>query len=220
MRLITISNGKITREGKKIDSIFHVLNMEVEFSETLTMHGFLKALAPFKDEVNLAFASQLGRSNFQYYLDEAAKKASKHEFTEDIDYCEVHWAVDYSKIKKYESFYQWPNFHGCKNKDKITYGLDFSPINSYKNKPLKLNQTLDIGLLHLVDKKLIRTPVLKAKKLFSFFEAVGCVLDDMSFYGPPETRNKTADEIFKDSNSYLKEAEKIVNNKSKIKWKK
>jgi len=199
MNEVLISNGKITKDGKKIDSIFQVLNRKVNFHEKLTVYGLFKALKPFSHEVSQAFYCQLGGSNFEKYLDEADKKVINDSHTDDIDYCEIHWAIDYTKVKKYEAFYEWPDFHGCRNKQKMTYGLDFSPINSYKNKPLILNKTYDLSLLHIVDKKTVRTPIIKTKKEFTFFEAIGGFLNDLSFYGPPTLRDKKSKEIFDDT---------------------
>ena len=201
MHEILISNGKITKDGKKIESIFRILTKSVDFHKDLTVYGLFKALKPFSKEINLAFASQLGGFDFDLYITEAEKKSTKDGHGDYIDYCEVHWNVDYSKIKKYEAFYLWPDFHGCKKRQKMGYGLDFSPITTYKDKPIILNETLDIGLVHIVNKKTTRTPILNTKKHFTFFEAIGGFLNDISFYGPPKTRDEKGKEIMDDTAS-------------------
>jgi hypothetical protein len=206
MNDILISNGKITRGGKKITSIFRILSNGVEFHEDLTVAGFLKALEPFRDEVNAAFTSHLGGSNFQDYLDEAKKKYVKSDFEDNIDFAVVDWAVDYIKTKKKkdEAFYVWANFHGKKKRSLITYGFDFSPINTYKNKPLILDKTYEIWDTSGDS----RTLLFKSRKDFTFFEAVGSILCDMSFYGPPKIRDEEQDRIFGKSDDKPKKKKK------------
>lgn len=123
-------------------------------------------------------------------VDEGLNKPFKNEG--DVEYLELSWEAEVRKYKNEpQVFEQWLSFNGIGKGTR--YAIDFSPINTLSELPVKLKKTIKIEDAR---EKNYPSPVLvEAEKTFKLSDILYGIFWELSFLGSPEDRDALTDRI-------------------------
>ena len=156
--------------------------------------------------VNTIFNASLYGVPFDLFMKDF-KKESKFD-DQEIHYLEIYWYVDFEE----DGLYIGSRFHGFGSwnipdvpNQTGPIGIFLSPINEFKNYPLRLNEVFEIYSPDL--KQDIESLILKTTKRFTLYDVINAIFFELTWYGTPETRDKEVKAMLEDVSS-----KKIVGN--------
>jgi hypothetical protein len=167
-------------------TISELLRSPVEFSEDLTIYGFMKQLEPFVDEIDELFVSSSLGYSLKKYLDVLDKKTKKDDFVDNINFVEFYWSAEIYD----DEFTEYCSFHGIGLEDEISYGLDFSPIYKWCHLPFVLNTDYEIYNLYKNNE-----PIMILKKDFTVYNLLDGFIYELTFNGSPDEQLEEFEKI-------------------------
>lgn len=175
-------------------SVFNMMNDHVEIDSDVTFGDFFKFLIAEKDLVQKIFSASLCGVPFELLIDDFKKKPKK--FTGEIKYLELYWSAELGDNElNIET-----DLHGIpkkrKNKDFVPIALDFVPLNELITCQLVLNKNFEITNNNTIKQKDIS--LFKAIREFTLYEIIHAVLNELTWYGTPEMRDKKGKAILQD----------------------
>ena len=150
-------------ESFKFERVFDIISANIELFE-------------------IVFYSSLGGYPLLPYLKEIENSQDEKS---EIDILEIHWSGD----KFEDELSIFPDFHGIKNGEDISYALDFTSLNNIKHLVVKLNP--NVSIIDMEKKKL----KFLGNQSFSVFDFFHAILNEISFHGLPSERNERSKEL-------------------------
>jgi len=199
----------------KVESFIPYLNEEIRVEDDITFEDFFNHVMDNHEIISVIFASQLGHFDLGKWVDEWKKpfvdKPDGHTRTK---YLQVAWSTEWwdkSINGEYREVEEWVGFGGRGETldeetgdwmDDMGISFSFTPINEMKGYPFKIDT--EYRMLDWERYQTNKTPddpdywycVIGHKKM-TVFDVVGGILDDISFYGDPDRRDETGEEIRK-----------------------
>jgi len=191
-KIIRTNGFKPNEENYKeeeVDSLQPFLNEAVELSDDFTLGDLFYFIEKEAGFFNLVFASQLGHFPLDVFLKEYKKPIPKKEEDEEIDYLKVSSCAE---LWGWGDIDIYSDFSGVNESEGISLAVEFTPLNKLKQYPLRLNETFKI----FGDDQ---EQILEGKKYFTVYEIIGCILNEISFCGAPEQRDKFFNKILDDT---------------------
>ena len=207
----------------KIDSLIKWLCEPLFIDKGVTFGDFFNLIMNEHEKASDIFTSHLGGYSLSDWLvewNQSGERVSNDQ--EKIEYVELKWVVEYhsnhpdwsidegiemiGKGRKKNS-----DLFGDDNWNDTNFGFSFTSINELKNYPIRLNNDWKIFDWDAVvdtnlpaDERDVNSFGFNNSKQMTVYDVVGAILFDISFYGPPNTRNKTLGEL-QDTVDYVKE---------------
>src|SRR5574337_566406 len=124
-------------------------------------------------------------------VNEGLNKPFKNE-GDKVEYLELSWEAEVRKYKgEPQTFEQWLSFNGIGKNTK--YAIDFSPVNTLSELPVKLKNTIKIEDAR---ERVYPQPVLiEAEKVFKLSDILYGIFWELSFLGSPTDRDAFSDRI-------------------------
>ena len=210
MSILLKKSGKIFKEnnaGKKVEvkSFIPYLSEPFYIENGTTFEKFFNIVMNEADAYSTIFASQLGHYPLRSFSKEWKKEYVK-EKNDKMKYLEVRRAtVELWDIEKIHSFYC--QFGGVGGKTK--YGLDFLQLYKLKKYPLKLSTKLDF--IKIITKKKAKYDdkiIFSTDVYITLYDVIGAILDEITFYGEPATRDVYAKDLISSIDEYKKTKQK------------
>lgn len=197
---------------KEVKHLYLYLNERVVLSSDFTFGDLFNHLEEDGEIFDLIFSSCLGHHSLYLWFDEI--KHLTPTMDNDIDYLEIH---------RWGEYWDWGDIDLSigisgisKKEDSPSYGIGFTPLNEIKYLSLRLNENFEISEVKIPSRIVMyffrflkrvgipskwswRNPYLltyvKGKVEFTVYELITAVLYEISFYGSPEKRDGTMDEL-------------------------
>lgn len=170
---------------------------EVEFSEDLTIEGFMRSIQPFIDQIQYHFQSHIGNCDLKQFFDLLNINPTK-EPNNDIDYIEMFWNCEIWEMEDImtgttsSEFSKWGGYHGCSKKDKINYCFGLNPINEWKHHNFKLN---DSFVCYRHSEILTQEILFKSTLQWTFGDLLKHFFYELTYYGSIEDIEKFNNEL-------------------------
>jgi len=211
MRSILITkSGKIIRENhfdkndkkEALDTLVYNLSSPLELEEGVTFKTFFNFIMQDKDFFDIVFFEEMGGYSLDLYEDEWKKRAIKPKYSElgEIKNLEISKMKQVAEFENQNIFETLTLFQGVgidEIGDYIEYTLSLTPLNELKNYQLILNNNIEIYTDSVEDLGLEPKPILEALTQITVYEAIQSILYEITFYGSPEEKEKTKQEIIK-----------------------
>lgn len=196
---------------KEVPYLYPYLEDAVELSDDFTLGDLFCILENEIEPMEVIFGSALGHFPLQLYTNDMYK------FAEDEGD-----KLDYLQIQRFGERWEHSggidlsiDFHGVSSVEDINYALEFSPLYTLKDLPLRLNIEFIINEMKCPSKIMrffikLRNRIykpsfgwlhqfsytyVKGTTCFSVYELISTVLSEISFVGTPEMRDKKIAEI-------------------------
>lgn len=208
---------------EKIESFIPYLNEEIRVKNDITFEDFFNHVMKEYEIMSVIFASHLGNFNLGKWKNEWEKP-----FVNEFDghtkpkYLEVSWVAElwdediYGNHKQVE---EWISFGGRGEslneetgdwENDVGISFSFSPINELKDFPFYINTEYKMfdwkkdKINRKNNKKSENCYCVVGVKPMKLFDVIGGILGDISFYGEPENRNETGEELRQQSDDLEK----------------
>lgn len=188
---------------KKIDSMLMWLHYPLYLDDNITFEDFFNHVMNDVELASIIFYSHLGGYSLSDWVGEWNKPDPGDEkyTNQQIDHIEIYWVAEYWITKKDKQMDENVGLHGVgRSKDKDCHGdnewhntnfsFSFTPINEFKHYLFKLNtdwKLLDQNCTIPLSYSQNKDQLLMSKNM-TVYDVVGCILDDLSFYGDPSER--------------------------------
>lgn len=198
-----------------------------KFDKGLTVFDFMKILMGYEQEVNSLFMAYSRGFELKPFWDEMNLPPEKTQ-ERSLDTLVFQWSVDVYNEKEFGkpllSISDSIHISGKIKKEKgVNYGLSFTKMNELKKVRLKTDSSYKAEYYKpsemWKDKKGKFIPIFNGIKTMTLRDIVGAWLNEISFFGYPESRNEQGEKI-------LHQSENIKNEKTTpievllLKWKK
>lgn len=200
MATIIISNENIILENycDKDEIILDTdlikyLSANVKFSSDLIFERFFNLILLHKKEFEIIFHNSLGGYSLTSFEEDFNKETDD---VADFDTV-VSWVSDYNEADKdnESELLLYPSLGGYDSIKSEFYGLSFSSLSKLKKTKFKLDESIDIQILK---KRKGLVSIFKADiKEFKLFDAIHAVLEEISFFGDPKSREEVGKELEK-----------------------
>ena len=182
---------------EKVDGVIPYLNNRIEIAKNFTLGDFFKIIEKEVDIYELLFSSHLGHFPLKPFVDDCFKDIQSKNDDMNIEFLECRWGAeladwgDGKEFEIYVDFHGWGSWYAEHLKERETGGIaiEFTPLYELKNLSLRLNENF-----RLYDGKTFKT-IRKGKRKFTVYDVFGAILDELTFSGLPEQRNKKWKEI-------------------------
>ncbi len=196
---------------KEIENVIPYLKEVIEIDDNFTLEDFFKIIEKDIELYELVFSSHLGHHSLKPFIDNIHKEVEIKEDDMEIEYLECIWGAEVASWEDGKEFEIYVNFHGwgsyyAEHLNKRETGgiaIGFSSLFELKNLQLKLNEDFN-----LYDGKTFKTI---RKRKFTVYDVFGSILDELSFYGTPENKDK----IFKEVEDTVSEAKERIKKEGK-----
>jgi len=145
--------------------------------------------------------------NLEPFLEEAQKPATKKEDDpEALAFLELYWGAETTIYKGKSDFSLWPSFHGVgyateddkyemyKKGDRVTYAIEFTPVNELIHLPVKLDEKVKVLRTDLdtfeATKNIDNEETELGDKAFTLLELLKGIFWEITFLGSPEHRDE------------------------------
>jgi len=169
-------------EEKPIQFLSSYLLKEVSFYEKITFRDIMYIIK------NIGCKELLGEMawcNFDAFYEELDKPIDSKRLEESLfSYIELKWSAEiYNEVLE-----ECIDVHGIDNnsKDKLTYAIEFMPVNLLAHMEVKLNNKYDI---YDANKKTSYDTIMSTNKDMKLIDILVAVLYEISFCGNPESRD-------------------------------
>lgn len=171
-------NSKLIRYemAPKIEQVLSdVLQFSIIFKET-TFGQFFDLIVKEKELYEKIFKSALYGHPLEPYVKECALPSKE---SKGLDFVEVYWHSELyedelSVTPGFQGYGDW-NVEGAPDKGGIA--IEFTPLNEYKDKELKLNERGDIYTVAG------QRPVLEARRRFTVYDVINAILYEITWAG-------------------------------------
>lgn len=195
---IVLSKDKVVLlgydEGKVIETAVNTLTPflgeTVEIKDDFTLGDLLNLISKDCKFYEVVFSTQLGGSELQPFLDEAAQDSADDD-DDGIEYLELYWGVDYDDdydIEISPGFHGWGKYNDKMSKecgwDEGGFGIEFTPICNLKHYPLRLNKDFVVKRLTAEENETI----VATTREYTLYDVIGGILFEISFCGLPKDR--------------------------------
>lgn len=214
-------------EEIKVHSFLPYLNSGIEIEDDVTFEDFFNHIMRQHGKYSQVFASHLGHFKLIEWQDEWNRIAvmDDHGTSYTMTHLHVQWDAN-SFLHEGETK---PNIDihcdfsgvGIDNGKEIGIAVEFTPLNELKPYPLKLNK--DFNLYDRFGPKLHVAGICE----FTVYDVISCILYEISFAGPPESRdtriaeiNRRAEEVEKGIAKLIPAEEVFENLRNRIEGKK
>ena len=191
---------------ERIDSFFPFLNEPLQVENDITFEDFFNHVMNEHELVNVIFASQLGGFDLGEWREEWKKpfvdKPDEHTRTK---YLGVEWVAEWNNYGSKREIEEYVGFGGhgeTLHEDKWVDGMNisfsFTPINGMKGYLFKIDT--EYKMFDSAIKKVKKEEdwfVVVGVKGMTVYDVIGGILNDISFYGEPDSRDKQCDELDK-----------------------
>lgn len=193
---------------KEVDSLTHFLQLPIVLEEGTLFDDIWFYIEKDANLLEIIFSKALGGHQLHPFIDEFKKPAQSRE-NEDINdsmhYLYISWEAEVTKFQDEKTFYLNCNFDGygyyrdqVNNKiHEMGYGIELTPINDLKSYELKLDNYVKI-YYHDLDNNnnssLFRS-VVEGYRPFTVYDILYAILDEVTFFGNPEQKQKQIEEI-------------------------
>jgi hypothetical protein len=209
---------------RKVDSFIPYLKEAIEAEDDVTFEDFFNHVMDEYKMISIVFASQLGHYDLGKWREEWAcpfvDKPDGHTKTKHL---EVGWATEWWDKGMDREVEEWVGFGGRGETldestgewiDDMGISFSFTPINELKNYPFKINIEYKIfdWEKYKADKDVKNREnwfAVDGVKRMSVYDVIGGILDDISFYGAPDGRDKESEKLEK----LCKETDAIIEEK-------
>ena len=176
----------------------------LEIDEGVTFGRIMNILRASVDLYQVFFNTELGGFPLAAYLDDMDAPVEKDVEPEDtncvIRHLEVIWASEIWEYKGVNDFSFYPEFYGFGDIDddddfgkrQGAIGIGFTSLCRLKNFPLRLDKKFNIVIM-LPDKRAFRLQ--ETQHGFLARDVVGAILNEISFYGMPDNRDVTVEDL-------------------------
>ena len=168
----------------------------VDLGEFVTFARIFDLIVDNAALFNTIFAKALEHHTIDQFLQEYNKPASHSNDRYDLEVhivCQAHNFQDYMEFEFYTSFHGVGILEGDKEAEEpYPISLSLVPLNELKNRYIRINNEVQIYTFS-EEGTFERSAVYNGEvKLFDFFAAI---LNEISFYGDPESRDEVSEEI-------------------------
>lgn len=210
-----------------VSSLSYYLHHFPKFEKGLTVWDFMKVLMQHEADINLLFMAYSRGFTLKPFWKEMNTAPAKTEEA-SLDTIVFEWAADVYNEKEFGkpklSISDSIHVSGrMKKEKKVNYSLSFVQLNTLKKTRLKTDTTYTVDYYKMPelweDKRGERISFFKGIKMMTLRDVVGAWLNEISFFGYPESRNEKAQEV-------LHRSENVKNEKTTpmemvlLKWKK
>jgi len=216
--MITIYPDKIIRsfddkdrkdEWIEDENLPYYLGDTVEIEEGVTFGRFMNLLKAALELYQVFFHEELGGHPLGAYLDDMDSDG-EDDGSQDLTSVRVKWVCEIWWLFKQEEtplmeFYtdfsgRGPALEdgaGMKKGEMISWGIDFTPLWQLKHIPLVLEKKFHIYKddCRYDDRKSSHSDLGEVRRNFRLRDVIEAILDEVTFYGLPEKRDATREEI-------------------------
>ena len=184
-------NGK----RKKVDSLSFCLGSYVEIGENFLFKDLWKFLLRDEKIMNLVFYQQMGGFPLKTYKKPVKKKAEKPEDSDPIFCLEVNWNAEiWQYTKGNTEMYLTPHFCGWNEKRDVSYSMGFTHVQEMMDLPLKISEKVSIYVHKCKDG--YKSEIIDGGNTgMTLFDFLGAILDEITFYGNPDDKDKMLGEL-------------------------
>lgn len=175
-------------------SLVRFLTETVQVEDDVTVEDVLRHLIDYQEDISFAMESSLGGYTLQPFLDELLKDLPKEDHLLYAEFCHEANVIDGTLVHT-------PRF-GAMGKDiaggtdnELPYTVELAAISSYKHLNIVLNKEYVVTKIDEVDGKQIDTVLFATSKEFTLYELLHALLFEISYYGTPEMRAGTLQEV-------------------------
>jgi len=197
--MITLKKNKIwfdtefrDEKSKKIDTVIPFLGEKIKIDKDFTLGDFFKIIEKDISIYETVFSHSLGHFSLQPFIDDLKNKTKIKK--DEVKVIEISWAADQWKYNKENEINIDTNVCGFRTtkkiKNKVAYGLDFSPLNELKNLPLYLNTDFEIFSWGEQGMENESKPLVKGTLEFTVYDVFSAILNEISFMGLPQNRDE------------------------------
>jgi hypothetical protein len=209
---------------KKIESFIPYLKEEIRVEEDVTFEDFFNYIMDEYKLITVIFASQLGHFDLGKWKNEWAKPfVDKPDGHTKTKYLEVAWVTEWWDKDLDREIEEWVAFGGKGEtlmedtglwEDDMNISFSFCSLNEMKNYPFKINTEYKMFDWEAYRnnpnaRKRDKWYAVDGSKRMTVFDVIGGILDDISFYGDPDHRNKKSQEL----QDQCEETDKIIKEK-------
>ena len=217
---------------KPIESLISYLMYPLEVEEGVTFEQFFNLIMKERNLMSIVFASHLGNFSLDNWVDEWKKDSVQDEYEyQKMEKLCVQWAVqrwrDHNingeeflfddNIEEYVDFHGYGDcysefYHKDDNGEwqgkwfKSGIAIEFTPIYKLKNYPFEVDTSWQLFDFGADDKDNF---ILKSTKKMSVYDVIGSVLNEISFAGNPENRDKEVEQL----NKCVDDLDKLIEDK-------
>jgi hypothetical protein len=199
------------QKSQKVDTVIPFLGETIKIDKNFTLGDFFKIIEKDIPMYETVFSHSLGHFSLQPFINDLKKKVKIKK--DKVKVIEISWAADQWKYKNTNEISIDTNVCGYttikKIKNKMAYGLDFSPLNELKNLPLYLNTDFEIFEWGDQGMENESKPLVKGTLEFTVYDVFTAILNEISFMGLPKNR----DEELKKLKETVRECKEQIKNK-------
>lgn len=212
--IIRINSDKEAKK-QEVDSVLPFLDEVIQIDDDFTLGDFFEMIACEEELFDIIFCSQLGGFPIKIYLDDVSKDPTGRDNGPVIDYIEIQWVAEQwefngvNEIEIYTDCHGWgdvEDYAGTGKTEKSGIAFEFSPLADLKHLPLRLNEDF---VMYKKNKfgpgEKRKEVIIEGKKVFSVYEIIGSLLEEISFMGTPENRDEALQDIL-DTKEEIEEA--------------
>jgi len=195
MITIKIKKNGIWFGKKKVNSLLPFLIQNIEIEDGVTFEDFFNHIMKEHDKYSEAFASHLGHAHLSDWVEEwnlPFTDKLNDTYAEEMTYLSIRWRT-YIFEKELAEGVEFGGEGRIKEKGKwrnIGFALELTPINNFKNYPLKLDTKFEIYSDSIKPKKLF-----SSTKIFTVYDVVSAILYEISWFGSPSRREDKLKEL-------------------------
>jgi hypothetical protein len=183
----------------------------VELGEFVAFSRVFDLIVDNRALFNSIFAKDLGHYAIEQFLEEYNKPVSRIDTSFDL---EVHIVCQAHNYPEYRDFEYYVAFHGLgileddlESEEPYPISLSFTSLNELKTKYIRVNNQVQV-YTYSGEGNIDRSPVYEGEiKLFDFFAAI---LNEISFFGDPDSRDKVSDEVLRSAEAVDSGEEELI----------
>lgn len=190
-----------TQEIYPVDLPAHLGDV-VELGEFVTFSRVFDLIVENSDLFNTIFAKDLGHYAIEQFLEEYNQPVSHIDTGFDLEVhivCQAHNYSEYRDLEYYVAFHGLGILEGDQEAEEpYPISLSFIALNALKPKYIRINNQVQV-YTYSEEGSIDQSPVYESEiRLFDFFAAI---LDEISFFGDPDSRDKVSDEVLRNADA-------------------
>jgi len=190
-----ITQSWLETEILATDSLTKYFHKIVEIKEDVTVEDFMYHLDKYEKDINYCFAGYMDSIPLKLYIEDMKKEPVKET---DIKEVELFWFGEIlnEELNILGAVRGWLK-DAAKDKGlnvEVPYGLEFTPLNTWKHCPLILNENIvinDFGDIEAMTKNV----VFDGFKVWTLHDVISNFLCDLTENGSPEERDALVNQI-------------------------
>lgn len=191
-----ITQSWLETEVLATDSLPQYFHKVVEIKEDVTVEHFMFHLEKYEKDIDYCFAGYMGGFPLKLYIEDMKKEPLRDT---DIKEIELFWFGEIlnEELNILGAIRGWLNEESAKEKGlnyEVPYGMEFTPLNTWKHCPLLLNENItinDFGDIEAITKNII----FDGFKVWTLHDVISNFLCDLTENGTPEERDALVNQI-------------------------